>query len=114
MNERTLYRWQAIDDEGKLHQGAGFATSAGQIADDLAALHQYPLKVSRARRYGSRHWQWTEKTAFVRQLATLLKAGMSLPGCLQLLGKIILTLPGRPCSFTCSSASQPGSLFRRL
>ncbi|MEN5016764.1 protein transport protein HofC [Erwinia sp. Eh17-17] len=87
MNERTLYRWQAIDDEGKLHQGAGFATSAGQIADDLAALHQYPLKVSRARRYGSRHWQWTEKTAFVRQLATLLKAGMSLPGCLQLLGE---------------------------
>lgn len=85
MNKRALYRWQSIDDDGQLHQGCSFATSAGQIAEDLAALRQLPLRISRGRRYGSRHWQWQQKIAFVRQLATLLKAGMPLTGCLQLL-----------------------------
>lgn len=87
MNERSLYRWQAVDDEGGLHQGHSFATSPRQISSELAIAGQLPLKISRARRYAPRHWKWAQKTAFVRQLSTLLKAGIALSGCLQLLAE---------------------------
>ncbi|QGU88911.1 protein transport protein HofC [Erwinia sorbitola] len=87
MNKRILFRWQSIDDSGQLYQGSRFASSAAQIAAELAAEQQLPLKISRGRRYSARHWQWQQKIAFVRQLATLLKAGMPLTGCLQLLGE---------------------------
>ncbi|WP_168426699.1 protein transport protein HofC [Erwinia amylovora] len=85
MGERFLFRRQAIDDSGQLHHGCSFAASPVQVAEELAAQHQMPLKISRGRRYGSRRWLWQQKTAFLRQLATLLKAGMPLPACLQLL-----------------------------
>lgn len=87
MNKRALFRWQSIDDSGHLHQGSSFATSSGQIAEDLAAVNQLPLKITRGRRYAARHWQWQQKNAFVRQLSTLLKAGIPLTGSLQLLGE---------------------------
>lgn len=85
MSKRYLFRWQAIDDKGQLHQGCSFAVSPLHIVEELAIQHQIPLKISRGRRYSSRRWRWQQKIAFFHQLATLLKAGMPLPGCLQLL-----------------------------
>lgn len=58
---------------------------AEQITDALAAQHQLPLKIIRGRSYPARSWRWQQKTAFIRQLATLLKAGMPLADCLRLL-----------------------------
>ena len=87
MHSRFLFRWQSMDDHGNLRQGCSFALSVGQIADDLAARQQLPLKISRPQRCGPRCWQWQQKTAFVRQLATLLKAGMPLATSLQLLAE---------------------------
>ncbi|MEI2602827.1 protein transport protein HofC [Erwinia aphidicola] len=87
MSKRYLFRWQAMDDSGNLHHGCSFAPSAGQIAADLAAHHQLPLKISPRQRCGQRQWKGAQKTALVRQLATLLKAGMPLASSLQLLGE---------------------------
>lgn len=87
MSKRALFSWQSIDDSGQLHRGSSFAASAGQVTEDLAALHQLPLKITRGRRYAPRHWQWQQKNAFVRQLATLLKAGMPLTNSLKLLAE---------------------------
>ncbi|ROR05147.1 protein transport protein HofC [Erwinia sp. JUb26] len=87
MNKRYLFRWQAIDDNGTVHSGCGFAADSGKIVDDIVGMKQLPLKISRGRRYRPGDWQWQHKIAFVRQLATLLKAGMPLVGSLQLLAE---------------------------
>ncbi|MEJ4046382.1 protein transport protein HofC [Erwinia sp. SLM-02] len=87
MSQRYLFRWQAIDDGGAVHSGCGFAPDSGRIVDDIVAMKQLPLKISRGRRYRSADWQWQHKVAFIRQLATLLKAGMPLAGGLHLLAE---------------------------
>lgn len=87
MSKRYLFRWQAIDDKGALHIGSGFAPDAGKIVDEIVATKQLPLKISRGRCYRSGDWQWQHKIAFIRQLATLLKAGMPLARGLQLLAE---------------------------
>ncbi|MFG1173744.1 protein transport protein HofC [Erwiniaceae bacterium CAU 1747] len=87
MSKRYLFRWQAIDDSGAVHSGCGFASDTGRIVDELVSMKQLPLKISRGRRYRSGDWQWQHKIAFIRQLATLLKAGMPLVGSLQLLAE---------------------------
>ncbi|QUG77109.1 protein transport protein HofC [Erwinia sp. E602] len=87
MIPRTLFRWQALDAAGALHQGAGFAASAVEVTERLAAAGHLPLHISRGRRYRRGSWRWQQKTAFIRQLATLLKAGMPLAGGLLLLAE---------------------------
>ncbi len=87
MTKRQLFRWQATDDSGKLFQGYQFANSREQVLGLLTAAGQLPLKVYAGRDYRSSHWREIHKIAFVRQLATLLKAGMPLTGSLQLLAQ---------------------------
>jgi len=87
MSRRYLFHWQAMDDDGTVHRGCGFAFDATQIMDAMTNTRQLPLKISRGRLYRTRDWQWQHKIAFIRQLATLLKAGMSLVGSLQLLAE---------------------------
>lgn len=87
MSKRYLYRWQAIDDDGVLHQGCTFASEPAHIVSQLADANQLPLKIARARGYRAKDWRWQQKIAFIRQLATLLKAGMPLAASLQLLAE---------------------------
>ena len=87
MTQRYLFRWQAIDEQGIVHQGYSFAASGEHIIDNLAEQKRLPLKISRGRRCRHREWQGPHKIAVIRQLATLLKAGMPLVGGLQLLAE---------------------------
>lgn len=87
MNKRYLFHWQAMDDSGAVHSGCSFATSARHLIDDIASMQKLPLKISRGRCYRASSWQWQHKVDFIRQLATLLKAGMPLAASLQLLAE---------------------------
>ncbi|MGB9098430.1 protein transport protein HofC [Erwinia sp.] len=87
MAKPYLFRWQAMDHSGKLVQGALFCHSQQQVMDRLLAEELMPLSLSSGKRYGAREWQWTQKIAFFRQLATLLKAGLTLSASLHLLGE---------------------------
>ncbi|PRD12823.1 protein transport protein HofC [Pantoea coffeiphila] len=87
MSKRYLFRWQAIDDNGAIHSGCGFAPDSARIVDEIVGMKQLPLKISRGRRYRAGDWRWQHKIAFIRQLATLLKAGMPLVSGLQLLAE---------------------------
>lgn len=78
MAERSLFHWKAMDDEGRYRQGAVFCATKPEVFDRIATEGFLPLSVSSARRFSARHWAWQHKIAFFRQLATLLKAGMTL------------------------------------
>lgn len=85
MTDLLLFRWQAVGNEGRLLQGVFFCRHRQEAMEKLAALDIVPLKLTAGRRYRARDWQWQEKISFFRQLATLLKAGLSLSCSLQLI-----------------------------
>jgi protein transport protein HofC len=87
MAEPYLFRWQAMDQSGRLVEGALFCQSQQEVMDRLLADGLMPLSLSAAKRYRAREWQWAQKIAFFRQLATLLKAGLTLSASLNLLAE---------------------------
>jgi len=87
MDKRYLFRWQASDDSGSIYSGCGFAPSVAEVTENIVSMKQLPLRISRGRRYRAGDWQPQHKIAFIRQLATLLKAGMPLASALQLLAE---------------------------
>ena len=87
MNKRYLFSWQSMDDDGNIHHCSGFADDTTQMTETITRMKQLPLRISRGRRYRARDWKWQHKIAFIRQLSTLLKAGMPLAASLQLLSE---------------------------
>lgn len=87
MSNLLLFRWQAMNNQGQLQQGAFFCQHQLEVMDRLMAQGMMPLSLSKGRRYRSREWQWQQKVALFRQLATLLKAGMTLTASLNLIGE---------------------------
>lgn len=85
MADRQLFRWQALDEEGKMTRGAFFCHSRQEVMDLLVAKNYQPFWLSSGRRYRARDWKWQHKTSFYRQLATLLKAGLTLSDSLNLI-----------------------------
>ncbi len=53
----------------------------------LLLLDLHPLKLTKGRRYRARDWHWQHKITFFRELATLLRAGMTLSASLQLIAQ---------------------------
>lgn len=87
MADPLLFRWQAVSNEGQLQQGAFFCLHRHEAMERLVALELLPLKLTAGRRYRASDWKWQDKIIFFRQLATLLKAGMTLSDSLQLTGE---------------------------
>jgi len=82
-----LIRWQATDREGAFHQGAFFCSGPQEAMERLLAMDLLPLRLVKGKRYRAGDWKWQHKINFFRELATLLKAGMTLSASLKLTGE---------------------------
>lgn len=80
-----LYRWQAIDDSGKLHCGESLLPRSQEMLGQLVQGGLQPIAVKKSLRIGSGYWKNSDRIAFVRQLATLLQTGLPLTLSLDLL-----------------------------
>lgn len=87
MANPLLFRWQATDGEGQFHQGAFFCLNQQEVMERLILLDLHPLKLIKGRKYRARDWHWQHKITFFRELATLLRAGMTLSASLQLIAE---------------------------
>ncbi len=80
-----LYHWQAIDAQGNIQQGHNIESGKDDIYQQLFAAGLQPLNIRMRQRLGRGFWKNPERVAFVRQLATLLQAGLPLVNSLTLL-----------------------------
>ncbi|WP_261643694.1 protein transport protein HofC [Erwinia mallotivora] len=84
MADLMLFRWQGTGEDGRLLQGGFFCRHRQEAMEKLVAQQVVPLKLTGGRRYHSRDWRWQDKIRFFRQMAVLLRAGMSLSACLKM------------------------------
>lgn len=80
-----LYRWQAIDDSGKLHLGESLLPRSQEAFGLLVQSGLQPITIKKSRRIGKGYWKNRDRIAFIRQLATLLQTGLPLTLSLELL-----------------------------
>ena len=80
-----LYSWRAIDTQGSIQQAHSIEMSKESIYQQLFSAGLQPLNISMKQRLGRRFWKNAERIAFIRQLATLLQAGLPLVNSLILL-----------------------------
>lgn len=78
MARQILFSWQAFDAQGHFIEGTRLSHSALAVMENLAAADCSPIRVKRGKSYHPRDWHWQQKIMLIRQLATLLKAGMTL------------------------------------
>ncbi|RWR00517.1 type IV pilin biogenesis protein [[Pantoea] beijingensis] len=87
MVSNILFYWQAVDADGQFIHGAKLSDSPASVMESLLERGFTPVSVKRGKAYRSRAWKWQHKITLVRQLATLLKAGMTLSAGLTLLSE---------------------------
>lgn len=81
------YRWQALDTQGALRQGTSLVASQEVLLQQLSDRGMLPVSWQRGQCWRTRDWKWQHKIDLVRQLATLLKAGLPLAESLTLLAE---------------------------
>lgn len=81
------FRWHALDSMGMLLEGATLVTSQDALLNQLSERGILPVSWQRGRCWRSRDWKWQQKIDLVRQLATLLKAGLPLSESLTMLAE---------------------------
>lgn len=81
----VLYRWQAIDAQGQLQTGEQLASASAEVHHQLFALSLQPILVKKQIRLRAAYWRNSDLIALIRQLATLLQAGLPLVNSLMLL-----------------------------
>lgn len=82
-----LWHWQAINQQGGIVAGSWLLPEDQQIMAVMAQHHLLPLSCKRGKYYRSRDWRAQQKIALMHQLATLLKAGLTLSVGLHLLSE---------------------------
>lgn len=80
-----LYHWQAIDSQGSIQDGDSIEVSKEGIYQQLFAAGLQPLKIHMKQSLHRRFWKNQERVSIIRQLATLLQAGLPLVNSLTLL-----------------------------
>src|SRR5471030_781885 len=80
-----LFSWQGVDAFGHLQQGNILAKEIATVHQHLFALSLQPITVKTKLRLRPTYWKNAELIAFIRQLATLLQAGLPLVNSLMLL-----------------------------
>ena len=81
------YRWQALDTQGALLEGDSLVASQDALLQQLSERGMLPVSWQRGKCWRTRDWKWQQKIDLVRQLATLLKAGLPLAESLTLLAE---------------------------
>lgn len=84
MRTKQLWQWRGIDNTGEFHEGVLWADDKLTATLELHNRQCHPLKLTRCP-VRSRLWQGTQSNELIRQLATLLHAGLTLPEGLRLL-----------------------------
>lgn len=87
MADASLFRWQAVDSQGQLVSGQLLAIDSDNLLLMLAQRDLLPVSWKREKVWRQREWKWQHKTDLIRQLATLLKAGLPLAKSLALLAE---------------------------
>ncbi|MBJ3813432.1 protein transport protein HofC [Shimwellia pseudoproteus] len=86
MASPILWQWQVIAPDGQYHRGVLLAASHKQASARLAEQGHHILALRRHPRPGRQYRHIRHRITFLRQLATLLQAGVSLDEGLSLLG----------------------------
>ena len=86
MSAKQLWRWQGISNEGHPQEGVLWADTRPSLILALEQLHITPLRINRMHIKTS-HWSRDRRAETVHQLATLLKAGLTLSASLTLLAE---------------------------
>lgn len=81
------FSWQALDTMGTLQQGESLIASQDALLNQLSNRGMLPVSWQRGRCWRERDWKWQQKIDLVRQLATLLRAGLPLAESLALLAQ---------------------------
>lgn len=87
MANPALFRWQAVDSQGALQSGQLLAIDSENLLLMLAQRDLLPVSWKREKVWRQADWTWQHKTDLIRQLATLLKAGLPLAESLALLAE---------------------------
>ncbi len=84
MNERRLWRWEGLDEQGASCHGLVWASERSAVTRQL---HERQIWLVRLKRLTVSRNQWglRYKIHFIRQLATLLQAGNAPPQALSML-----------------------------
>ena len=82
-----LWHWQAINPQGEIVAGSWLLPEEQQIMTVIAQQNLLPLSCQRGKYYLAREWKTQQKIALMQQLATLLKAGLTLSVGLHLLSE---------------------------
>ena len=86
MSTKQLWRWQGINNEGRSLEGTLWADTRPSLMLALEKQQITPLRIKRMRVKTS-HWSRTRSAETIHQLATLLKAGLTLSTGLALLAE---------------------------
>lgn len=86
MSAKLLWRWQGISNEGNPLEGVLWADTRPSLILALEQRHITPLRINRMRVKAS-HWSREKSAETIHQLATLLKAGLTLSASLALLAE---------------------------
>lgn len=110
MASRQLWQWSGLDDSGELQ--AGLLWSESRAAAVLCLLQQqcHPLTLKR-RPVRARLWSPEQSTPLLNQLATLLKAGLTLPEGLQLMAEQHPARQWQALLHSLSAALEEGETF---
>ncbi|AUX92398.1 protein transport protein HofC [Mixta gaviniae] len=87
MANHRLWRWQAMDQQGELLEGCWLLENEPALMAKMAELGYMPLSCKAGKYYRARDWKTRQKIALMHQLATLLKAGLTLSAGLGLLSE---------------------------
>lgn len=91
----NLYQWQAVDTFGKLQTGELLASNASDAHQQLFSFSLQPITVKKQFRLRAAYWKNADRITLVRQLATLLQAGLPLVNSLILLSTEHSKVPWR-------------------
>src|SRR5471030_1631336 len=90
----SLYHWQAVDALGKLQTGELLGGNESSVHQQLFSQSLQPVAVKKQCRLRAAYWKSADRIALIRQLATLLQAGLPLVNSLMLLELSIQKRPG--------------------
>nr|WP_310617202.1 protein transport protein HofC [Pantoea cypripedii] len=81
------FRWQALDSLGALQSGESLMNHQEALLQHLADRGMLAVSWQRGKCWRARDWKWQQKIDLIRQLATLLRAGLPLAESLTLLAE---------------------------
>ncbi|ACS84475.1 protein transport protein HofC [Musicola paradisiaca] len=84
---QKLYRWQALHSNGEFCTGEHIGYNRRQIYQHLLEQGYQPLKLTTSAYITPRYWKGTHLAVILRQIASLLQAGLPLPDALALIGE---------------------------